>query len=141
MLSQSQLALAAGVEVLGGLMLSHGFVYAPLGAGTSSGGYFASGEFRRGEHSLELHYRYSLGLVTYHVGKLALTHEDYVWAIVGRRWTGAYPGFSSEPLDAFRHLLADLQRYGHDFLAGSESDFAARIKQAEALKKAASRLP
>jgi hypothetical protein len=71
-------ALQTGVELLDTLMKSHGFIYTPITAGVSSGGPFATGEFRRGNRSLELHYRYSLGLVTYHVGDLVLSHEDYM---------------------------------------------------------------
>jgi hypothetical protein len=30
-----------------------------------------------------------------------------------------YPGFSSEPLDAFRHVAHDLEKFGGDFMFGS----------------------
>lgn len=141
MVSEPQQALEAGVELLDDLMRSHGFVYIPKAAGVGSGGSFASGEFRRGNRSLELHYRYSLGLVTYHVGNLALPHEDYMWSVLDGRWRSEYPGFSKEPLDDFRHLRADLVHHCIDFLTGSDAVFESHVQRAEVLKKTASRLP
>jgi len=139
--SEPQQTLEAGVELLDDLMRSHGFVYTPTAAGVGSGGSFASGQFRRGNRSLELHYRYSLGLVTYHVGKLALSHEDYMWSVLDGRWRSEYPGFSKEPLDDFRHLRADLEHHCIDFLAGSDAGFESHVQRAEMLKKTTSRLP
>jgi hypothetical protein len=133
--------LKAGVAILDELMCSHGFAFTPASSGVGSGGAFASGEFRRGRRRLELHIRYSLGLVTYHVGDLALSHEDYMWSVLGRRWASQYPGFSKEPLDGFRHLLSDLRMFGSDFLVGSDDDFAKHVQRAEALKKPAPHLP
>ena len=122
-------------------MESHGFVSAPATVGSGSGGSFASAEFRRGDRSLELHYRYSLGLVTYHVGHLTLSHEDYMLSVLGRRWGSEYPGFSEDPLDGFRRLLSDLKHHCIDFLAGSDAGFETHVKRADALKKTQSRLP
>jgi hypothetical protein len=139
--SEPQQMLRAGVEILDDLMRSHGFVYTPTTAGVGSGGPFAAGEFRRLDRRLELHYRYSLGLVTYHVGQLTLSHEDYMWSVIGQRRGSHYPGFSKEPLDGFRELLADLNQYCGDFLAGTDADFAAHVELAEELKKRAPRLP
>ncbi len=141
MASEPQEALTAGVEALEGLMQSHGFVHTPTTVGVGSGGAFASAEFRRGHRRLELHYRYSLGLVTYHVGHLALSHEDYMLSVLGRRWGSEYPGFSKEPLDGFRRLLSDLKHHCIDFLAGSDADFEVHVERADALKNAAARLP
>jgi hypothetical protein len=122
-------------------MRTHGFEFAPNAAGVGSGGAFASGEFSRGDRTLELHFRHSLGLVTYRVGSLELSHEDYMWSVLGRRWATRYPGFSNEPLDGFRHLLADLQEHGCDFLVGSDADFARHLGHAESLKKSVATLP
>jgi hypothetical protein len=133
--------LKAGAEISDDLMRSHGFVFSSTPDGSSSGGAFAAGEFRRGNRSLELHCRYSLGLVTYHVGHLTLSHEDYMWSVLGRRWASRYPGFSKEPLDGFRHLLADLKQYCTEFLTGSDASFALHVERADALKAAAPHLP
>ena len=129
------------LDVLDDLMRSHGFDYIPTAVGVGSGGSFATGEFRRGSRTIELHYRDSLGLVTYRVGDLLLSREDYMWSILGERWRSQYPGFSKEPLDGFRRLRADWENHCFEFFGGSDADFASRAQQAEYLKKAASRLP
>ena len=132
--------LKAGVAILDDLMRSHGFVYRSTSAGVGSGGSFASGEFRRADRGLELHFRGSLGLVTYHLGCATLSHEDYMWSVLGNRWASHYPGFSDDPMDGFRHLLLDLEQYGSDFLRGSDSDFMKHVERADLLK-AGPRLP
>lgn len=113
-------------------MQGHGFAFVPLASGKSSRGWSASGEFRReraGEiRRLELHFRHSLGLVTYHLDGTSLSHSDYMRAL---KATNQYPGFSDEPLDGFRHLLNDLERYAGDFLDGPRDDFARCIQEAE----------
>jgi hypothetical protein len=133
--------LQAGVAVLNPIMRSHGFVYSSTSEGVGSGGTFASGEFRRGDRRLELHFRYSLGLVKYHLGTAPLSHEDYMWSVLGRRHASHYPGFSENALDGFRHLLLDLEQYGSTFLAGSDVEFARHIERAEVLNRSSSRLP
>ena len=90
---------------------------------------------------LELHFRHSLGLVTYRVGIFELSHEDYIWSVLGRRRASQYPGFAKEPLDGFRHLLADLQQYGSDVLVGSDEDFTKHIRRVRELKASSPRLP
>lgn len=108
--------LAAGVELLDDLTRSYGFVYAATATGMGSGGAFAAGQFRRENRMMELHYRYSLGLVTYHVGETALSHEDYMWSVLAERWRSRYPAFPKEPLDDFRDLRADLETNCTEFL-------------------------
>lgn len=122
-------------------MRSHGFAYTPTAAGAGSGGAFASGEFRQGNRSLELHYRYSLGLVTFRVGNLTLSREDYMWSVLDGRWRSEYPGFSQDPLDGFRRLRTDLENHCLDFLAGSDAAFESHARRAEGFKKTAARLP
>jgi hypothetical protein len=75
------------------------------------------------------------------VGDLELAHEDYMWSVVGRRRGTRYPGFSTEPLIAFQHLLADLQQYGSDFLSGSSEDVRRHVERAQALKRSVAKLP
>jgi hypothetical protein len=53
-----------GSQILGEILIGHGFTFVLKRSGPSSGGLFASGEFRGGDRTLELHYRGSLGLVT-----------------------------------------------------------------------------
>jgi hypothetical protein len=124
-------ALAAGVAILLPLLGRHEFVYVPGATGAGSGGHFAAGEFRRAGvadvRRLELHFRHSLGLVTYHVDDLELSHADYMRALGVR---GAYPGFSEDPLDGFRHVLDDLTAHAGGFLAGPKVDFAQCVADA-----------
>ena len=122
---QAEECLNAGVELLAPLLESHGYSFVPLTSGKSSGGWSASGEFRRNRDDelrrLELHFRHSLGLVTYHVGAMSLRHVDYMRALKARN---QYPGFSDDPLDGFRHLLHDLEQYASDFIDGPGDEFA-----------------
>lgn len=127
-------ALTAGVQLLTPLMESHGFEFVPLASGKSSGGWSASGEFRRERggqlRRLELHFRHSLGLVTYHVDGTKLSHSDYMHALKAKN---QYPGFSDDPLDGFRHLLHDLEQYAGDFLDGPGDQFTNCVREAERL--------
>jgi hypothetical protein len=118
--------LQAGIRELDAIMVPYGFAFEPAQEGKSSGGKFANGEYCRGNRRLELHFRWSLGLVTYHVGDVFLGHEDYVRALFGLskvQRQNSYPGFSTDPLDGFRHLREDLERFGEVFLNGSDEEF------------------
>jgi hypothetical protein len=97
--------MMAGAAILAGELSSFGFTFQLNGYGRSSGGNFAAGLFARGDQYLEIHFRHSLGMVTYGWGDSRLGHADY---LAGLGETGAYPGYGTEPLDAFRHLARDL---------------------------------
>jgi len=133
--------LKAGVLILRELMTNHQFSDSLTAAGKGSGGIFASAEFQRGNRRLELHLRHSLGLVQYHVGNVSLSHEDYMWSVLGKRWASHYPGFSEDPLDGFRDLRRDLEEYGAAFLSGTEADFQKCAEIAALLKSNSPRLP
>ena len=64
-------------------------------------------------------------MVTYHVGERHVEHPAYMRAVLGPDGGNQYPGFSAEPLDAFRHLANDLTKFCGGFLSGSEEDFEA----------------
>ena len=113
--------LADGVAILEPLLRDHGFEYLRGEEGTGSGGKFARGRFVKGNRRLELHVRTALGLVRYHVGRLSLSHDDYMRALTESK--GDYPGYSDDPLDGFRHLLSDLEHHGEVFLSGSDGAF------------------
>jgi hypothetical protein len=49
--------LSNGMSELKGILSPHGFEFVQTNAGASSGGHFASGEYRRGVRRLELHVR------------------------------------------------------------------------------------
>jgi hypothetical protein len=110
--------LKQGKRLVDPVMQAHGFAWEPMSAGRSSGGTFDSGRYVKGDRSLELHFRWSLGMVTYHIGKLSLSHEDYM-RHVAPAGGSKYPGFSSDPMAAFRDLAEDLEKYCLDFLSGS----------------------
>jgi len=105
--------------------------------GKGSGGKFAVGEYRQGDHPAELHFRWTLEIVNYWMGDHSPKHHDYM-RLLGVADQTDYPGFSDNPVDGFRHLRSDLERFGKPFLSGKErSRFAHLVKEA---KEARSRL-
>jgi hypothetical protein len=120
--------LLEGAELLKPLFEQHHFIFEPLGTGNSSGGSFAFAAFRRADRKFEFHFRYSLGMVAYHLGPESISHEEYMCSVLGRSGLSRYPNFSHTPMEAFRALLEDLQRYGNDFLNGSDEAFQDRIR-------------
>ena len=122
--------LLKGARELEPVLGPHGFEFVQTDSGRSSGGHFASGEYRRGDRRLELHVRWSLGLVTYHVGQNSLSHEQLTRAVratLGIGEPARYPGFSDDPLDGFRHLEVDLRHLGRVFTSGAAEEFAALV--------------
>jgi len=113
--------LEQGAEILAQVLVPNGFKFHLITSGTSSGGAFAEGEFVKGDRKLELHVRYSLGLVTYHIGNQSLGHVDYMQALLGK--FGAYPTFSEDPLAGFEALHRDLVDHCSDFLSGNGEQF------------------
>jgi hypothetical protein len=133
--------LREGMRIVEEVLTPHGFRASVTAEGQSSWGAFARGEFRRGDRWIEGHFRHSLGLVAYHLGQAAISHEDYMWAVVGRPRVSHYPGFSSDPLDGFRHLAQDLAQYARDFLSGSDEEILRNLPVVEDLKPNQPRLP
>lgn len=117
--------LEAGVQILAPALSQHGFKFEFGESGQSSGGDFAVGSFSKGDRRLELHFRRALGLVAYHCAGRSLSHTEYIRAMPLARGANAYPGYSSDPLDGFRHLHQDLERFGAAFLSGPTSEFVA----------------
>ncbi len=126
--------LEHGCLILEPILLKRGFQHGAIVSGKSSGGPFASTSYTNGNRKLELHFRFSLGLVTYYFGSLSLTHEAYMRAILGPKGGNMYPGFSEEPLDAFRGLASDLETKAQAFLEGDAVAFG---KLAETAKEQA----
>jgi hypothetical protein len=120
--------LLKGIAILRPCLDSHGFAFKLGTVGKGSGGDFASGEFSRDDRRLELHFRYSLGLVTYHIGDHTLDHESYL-RYLGKWQQHKYPGFSDDPLDGFHHLLHDLRNFCMDFLSGPGHNFCLFAEQ------------
>jgi hypothetical protein len=133
--------LQSGAELLASVLVPNGFAFEVLGSGKGSGGLFAFGQFKRGERRLEFHFRYSLGMVCYHLGPCSMSHEDYMHAVLGERHVSKYPGFSNQPMDGFRDLFSDLQEHGADFLTGTDECLLQLIEKANLLAKTRPRLP
>lgn len=124
--------LRAGCEILNPIMMRHGFTFVEGVSGKGSGGDFASSDYVRHERRLELHFRYSLGLVTYHLSDYSVSHLSYMRDLLGDSSANKYPGFSDEPLDGFRNLAYDLENFADDFLTGGgEVLIKAAQKEAE----------
>ncbi len=123
--------LDSGRRYLDPLLSSHGFVWEATRSGKGSGGLFASGLYRRSDRELELHFRYTLGLVKYRVGLREVDHTSYMRTVLGAYGGNKYPGVSSDPLDGFRDLAHDLERHCKVFLAGSVEEFEEIVEQAE----------
>ena len=115
--------LEQGAEIVALALAPHGFEFRLLAQGHSSGGTFANGEFVRGDRRIELHFRYSLGLVEYHLGQLSLAHVDYMRALLGRSHASQYPSFSDQPMAQFEALRQDLDALCGDFIAGTGDQF------------------
>lgn len=124
-----------GVNILNLLLLSNGFLYVAGESGPSSGGSYACGAYMKEGRKLEIHFRYRLGLVTYHVGTDSLRHEVFMRALLGRDGGNRYPGYSDDPIDAFLDLRHDLERFGEDFLSGVGNTFRNCVEKAHAAQR------
>ena len=111
-------------------LVPEGFLFALRDAAKGSGGHYAWGECVRGDRRLKLHFRWSLGLVTYHLGNAQVSHEGYVRTVHGAPGGNAYPGFSDNALDGFRHLRHDLERYRDTFLRGTDEQLRSLLLRA-----------
>jgi hypothetical protein len=135
--------LGLGCEVLDPILHAHGFSFEYGGEGPSSGGPYAFGSYVNSDRRIEIHFRHSLGLVTYHFGEASLDHEAYMRALLGDAGGNKYPGFSDNPLDAFGDLADDLQSFAGAFLNNDAEGFMRCVAKAEELKKTSgfARLP
>jgi hypothetical protein len=139
--SDPEKILLQGSELLASLFSGYGFIFAQLSKGRGSGGKFASAEFKRADRRFEFHFRYSLGIVNYHLGHESISHQEYMCSVLGRPNLSRYPGFSNEPLDAFRDLRKDLEDYCGEFLDGTNEEFIRRIEDARVCWTAIPKLP
>jgi hypothetical protein len=120
--------------LLESILAPHGFQFEDEGVGAGSGGRFQRGAWIRSDgRRLEYSVRESLGDVAYLMPGIALSHEAYVRGVSEQVGVNAYPGFSTDVLDAFRHLALDLGSFGGPFLSGSDADMRRVASRAEAL--------
>src|SRR5437867_4871943 len=85
--------LEAGREILDPVLAPHGFHWVLERSGEGSGGRFVSGAYVRGNRRLELHSRFSLGLVSYSLGDRCVGHTDYRRVALAPGERSLYPGF------------------------------------------------
>jgi hypothetical protein len=130
----------AGCEILDRIMQPHGFQFVPDESGMSLYGAYTRGNYVRGDRRLELHLRYSLGLVTFHIGDVSVSHDAYLRALTKGEGGNQYPGFSDDPLDGFRHLAHDLQKFCDDFLSGDGKVLIAAVQDQRAREENAGKL-
>ena len=124
--------LLNGVKILSVYLEPLNFKFQLLETGKSSGGEFASGQFVCGEKVIELHYRFSLGLVKYKIDNLELSHEEYI-KLLDRVNESKYPNFSDNSMDAFNCLKHDLECLLTDFTENDDEIF--KQKAPERLKE------
>lgn len=101
--------LAEGNALLSAVLTPAGFSLGPTKNVDGSGGAAAVAVWTKRRQSIELHMRYGLGIVDYGWGwgRKKFSHRHLCDALSCEH---EYPGFSTDPLDAFRHLAADLAR-------------------------------
>lgn len=134
MINKTLEILNEGLKYINPIMEENGFKWIDEKSGNGSGGAFSSGKFIKDNRTLELHFRFSLGLVTYQIGNDKLSHEEYMNHAAGKN-KNEYPGFSENPLDGFKHLASDLTNYAQDFLKGSGKEFRLAKEEAEKRNK------
>lgn len=116
--------------ILDPLLKQQGFQLASVDSGQGSGGPYARAEYQNADRRLEFHYRFSLGLVTYHFGSETISHESYMRAVLGQVGGNKYPGFSDDPREPFLDLKYDLEHYASAFLTGDKQEFEKSLKLA-----------
>jgi hypothetical protein len=122
--------LNEGALILGEVLSSNGFAFAPVAHGKGSGGPSAQARLVRGSQSIELHFRWSLGLVSYTWDGVVVSHADYLRGLSAK---GTYPGFSDDPLAGFRHLAQDLSGPLAGFVTGDRAAFDRAVAAAESM--------
>jgi hypothetical protein len=125
------LALESGMKLLSTFLASKGFVASIDRSAVGSGGEFATGKFRNGDWTLELHFRYSLGLVSYALGGSSISHDDYMRQVVPDGGKASYPSFSSSSLNGFEALLSDLENFAGEFVDCQSKGFLQLVSDAE----------
>ncbi len=125
--------LNIGVEILNPYLNFWEFKFELMGGGKGSGGDFAWGQFQRDERKIELHFRRSLGGVTYKVRDLSLSHVDY-FDILDKKGFNRYPDFSEDVVESFNLLLSDIEMYlCYDFIFDEGKIF--KLKGVSKIKK------
>lgn len=124
--------LAEGAKLLAPVLCPHGFVFSPVMHGKGSGGYCAIGTYCRQNRSLELHYRWGLGIVLYRIDDAELDHNTYMKLLNVADQSEFMRSALDKTLDGFNRLKLDIERFGHDFLSGDGIQFKALARRFKA---------
>ncbi len=106
--------LIKGANILSNYLKPLGFNFSLIEKGAGSGGPFAHGKFTCSDRELDFHFQHSLGLVSYKIDNLVLSHEAYI-KLLGFYGKNKYPNFSKNHEKAFYALRYDLQNLLKDF--------------------------
>jgi len=109
--------MSDGAEYMKAALEPFGFKFRILKTGNSSGGKFCEAKFTRDNRRIELHFRWSLGLVRYHYGNINASHESYIEAL-GMQNKSQFPGFYEDELEGFQKLAQDIDLIRSDFIEG-----------------------
>ena len=111
--------LDRGRRILDPALAELGLAFNVLSEGKGSGGRFVAARYGNYARGMEIHVRGGLGLVTYILEGAELSHLDLAACLGIERDALAYPGFGDDPVDAFRHLAADVTGPLSSFFDGS----------------------
>src|SRR5437867_1844921 len=131
MIHNSAEILEQGGAVLDVVLQRYGFRRDKIVSGKTSSGFSATTSYLNGDRKLELYFRFSLGLVTYHFGSASITHDPLMKAVLGPQGGNRYPCFSDAPADSFRGLAHDLENFAQAFLTGDIPEFHKYVLVAE----------
>ena len=109
--------LEEGARILEPTLGARGFRFGGVGEERAGQRTAAGGRFARRGRALDLQVRSGVVIAAYVAREKRLLHPEYMEAL-GAAAVMRYPGLSSDPLDAFRRLRADLVRFGGPFLTG-----------------------
>lgn len=126
--------LEEGARILEPTLGAHGFRFGGVGEERTGQRTAAGGRFARRGRSLDLQVRSGVAIAAYVARDQRLLHPDYMEAL-GATGVMRYPGASSDPLDSFRRLRADLVRFGGPFLTGRGVREFAKLAETQTKKK------
>lgn len=110
-----------GSRILGDLLREHGFRSEGVRERREGQHKGARARHARKGRAVELQSRSGVGIAVYEAGGVRLLHPEYMERLHASGEM-RYPGYSRDPLDAFRRLRADLIRFGRPFLSGKGLD-------------------
>ena len=103
-------------------LAEHGLAFSILSEGKGSGGPFVAARYGDETRGVEIHVRGGLGMVAYDLEGASLSHLDLAACLGIERSALAYPGFSTDPVDAFHDLAADVTGPLSPFFDGSNDE-------------------